>query len=101
MPGTTTSWGRRVPAAASLFTFAWFLIQGLALDMKIAIAFSTVALFGCCMFCHGELVRLKPDPRHLTGFWTRFRTGWADQLRRATTVARGVPTPDGPPDGTR
>jgi len=64
-------------AAASLFTFAWFLIQGLALDMKIAIAFSTVALFGCCMFCHGELVRLKPDPRHLTGFYMFVSLGGA------------------------
>jgi hypothetical protein len=64
-------------AAASLFTFASFLIKGLALDMKIAIAFSTVALFGCCMFCHGELVRLKPDPRHLTGFYMFVSLGGA------------------------
>ena len=25
-------------------------------------------LFVCCMFCHGELARLKPDPAHLTAF---------------------------------
>jgi SAM-dependent methyltransferase len=28
-----------------------------------------VALFICCMFCHGELARLKPDPAHLTSFY--------------------------------
>jgi SAM-dependent methyltransferase len=27
------------------------------------------ALFICCMFCHGELARLKPDPSHLTSFY--------------------------------
>ena len=64
-------------AAGSLFVFAWFLVKGLSLDMKIAITFSNVALFGCCMFCHGELVRLKPDPRHLTGFYMFVSLGGA------------------------
>ena len=64
-------------AAASLFTFGWFLVKGLALDMKVAIAFSNLALFGCCMFCHGELVRLKPHPRHLTGFYMFVSLGGA------------------------
>lgn len=27
------------------------------------------ALFICCMFCHGELARLKPEPSHLTSFY--------------------------------
>jgi SAM-dependent methyltransferase len=27
------------------------------------------ALFICCMFCHGELARLKPDPSQLTSFY--------------------------------
>ena len=27
------------------------------------------ALFICCMFCHGELARLKPDPSYLTSFY--------------------------------
>jgi SAM-dependent methyltransferase len=26
-------------------------------------------LFVCCMFCHGELARLKPDPSQLTSFY--------------------------------
>jgi spermidine synthase len=28
-----------------------------------------LGLFVCCMFCHGELVRLKPDPSQLTSFY--------------------------------
>jgi hypothetical protein len=32
-------------------------------------------LFICCMVCHGELARLKPDPRHLTGFYLMISLG--------------------------
>ena len=35
------------------------------------------ALFVCCMFCHGELVHRKPDPRHLTGFYVMVSLGGA------------------------
>ena len=31
----------------------------------------------CCMVCHGELVRLKPSPRHLTGFYLMVAGGGA------------------------
>jgi hypothetical protein len=34
-------------------------------------------LFVCCMFCHGELARLKPDPRHLTQFYVMLSLGGA------------------------
>jgi SAM-dependent methyltransferase len=38
-------------------------------------------LFVCCMFCHGELARLKPDrsrdPSHLTGFYLMCALGGA------------------------
>ncbi len=33
------------------------------------------ALFICCMVCHGELARLKPDPRHLTSFYMMISLG--------------------------
>jgi len=32
-------------------------------------------LFICCMVCHGELARLKPDPRHLTSFYLMISLG--------------------------
>jgi hypothetical protein len=32
-------------------------------------------LFICCMVCHGELARLKPDPRHLTSFYMMISLG--------------------------
>src|SRR5262249_14812276 len=31
----------------------------------------------CCMVCHGELVRLKPHPRYLTGFYVTVSLGGA------------------------
>jgi hypothetical protein len=34
-------------------------------------------LFICCMFCHGELARLKPDPSHLTLFYLMLSLGGA------------------------
>jgi len=34
-------------------------------------------LFVCCMFCHGELARLKPDPKYLTGFYLMVSLGGA------------------------
>jgi hypothetical protein len=34
-------------------------------------------LFVCCMFCHGELARLKPDPSHLTLFYLMLSLGGA------------------------
>lgn len=35
------------------------------------------ALFFCCMVCHGELVRLRPSPRHLTAFYLASSGGGA------------------------
>jgi spermidine synthase len=34
-------------------------------------------LFVACMVCHGELVRLKPPPRYLTGFYLAISVGGA------------------------
>ena len=40
-----------------------------------AIPTFVAALFVCCMVCHGELARLKPDPRHLTSFYMMLSLG--------------------------
>ena len=37
----------------------------------------SVGLFVACMFCHGELVALKPHPRHLTTFYLMVSIGGA------------------------
>jgi len=48
-----------------------------AIRMPWIIASFSAALFVCCMVCHGELARLKPDPRHLTGFYVTVSLGGA------------------------
>jgi tryptophan-rich sensory protein len=40
-----------------------------------AIPIFVITLFVCCMVCHGELARLKPDPRHLTSFYLMISLG--------------------------
>lgn len=47
------------------------------LDLRLVIALMAASLFVCCMACHGELVRLKPDPRYLTGFYVTISFGGA------------------------
>jgi len=42
-----------------------------------AIPTFVAALFIGCMVCHGELARLKPDPKHLTSFYMMISLGGA------------------------
>jgi spermidine synthase len=43
----------------------------------LLVALYLLGLFVACMFCHGELARLKPDPRHLTRFYLMLSAGGA------------------------
>jgi hypothetical protein len=47
------------------------------LPIKVLIPLFCCGLFVCCMFCHGELARLKPDPAHLTTFYLMCSVGGA------------------------
>ena len=48
-----------------------------SLDLTQAAPLYLVGLFVSCMFCHGELALLKPDPRHLTRFYLMMSLGGA------------------------
>jgi len=48
-----------------------------SLSLSVAAPLYLVGLFVACMFCHGELARLKPDPRHLTRFYLMMSVGGA------------------------
>jgi SAM-dependent methyltransferase len=48
-----------------------------SLDLQLAAPLYLVGLFASCMFCHGELARLKPDPTHLTRFYLMISLGGA------------------------
>lgn len=41
------------------------------------IAIFSLVLFACCMVCHGELVKLKPNPAYLTRFYLLVSAGGA------------------------
>lgn len=46
-------------------------------NVRIAIPLYGAGLFLCSLFCHGELARLKPTPRHLTRFYLMLSLGSA------------------------
>ncbi len=46
-------------------------------DLQLAAILYFSGMFVACMFCHGELARLKPDPRYLTRFYLMLSLGGA------------------------
>jgi spermidine synthase len=46
-------------------------------EMAVDIGLMCVGFFVCCMVCHGELSRLKPHPRLLTGYFLMISVGGA------------------------
>lgn len=64
--------------AAALGVMAWTLAdQDLTQRLELQIGVFCVGLFIACMFCHGELARLKPAPRYLTRFYLMVSLGGA------------------------
>lgn len=52
-----------------LTPFALVFSQTGAPFILLGILIYSLTLFCCCMICHGELYRLKPDPKHLDKFY--------------------------------
>ena len=75
--------------AAALGVMAWTLADpNLTHELEIQVGVFCIGLFLACMFCHGELVRLKPAPRYLTRFYLMISIGGA-----AGAVAVGIVAP--------
>ena len=55
---------------------------------QIQVGVFCVGLFLACMFCHGELVRLKPAPDYLTRFYLMISLGGARRCRRSSASSR-------------
>lgn len=53
------------------------LLVGVHAPIAVQLAVDLVGLFAYCMVCHGELVRVKPPPRHLTAFYLTISAGGA------------------------
>ena len=75
-------WYRRAwllgPTAVLLGFCAWGLqTSDVTLDIKIAVPLYLAGLFMFCMFCHGELAKMRPSPRYLTLFYLMISLGGA------------------------
>ena len=56
---------------------AYVMTQPLEMPVRWQIATYAALLFFACMFCHGEVVARRPDPRHLTTFYLAISIGGA------------------------
>ncbi len=63
--------------AAAMAQACVVLHRGVFLDLRLQIASYSFTLFASCMFCHGELVALKPHIKHLTSYYWMIAAGGA------------------------
>lgn len=61
--------------AVACVTVVTFRSSQMPILPQLIVDFGT--LFVCCMVCHGELVKLKPQPSHLTSFYLATAAGGA------------------------
>jgi SAM-dependent methyltransferase len=61
----------------SLVAAGMALFEGADMPIVTQVVIYSVVMFAGCMVCHGELYRLKPDPRHLTSFYLMIAAGGA------------------------
>ncbi|MFM8342883.1 MAG: fused MFS/spermidine synthase, partial [Methylomonas sp.] len=53
------------------------LYQGSKIGLEWQISIYSLGLFFCCMICHGELFRLRPQPSQLTAYYLAISVGGA------------------------
>ncbi len=76
-------WYRRIwflcalPVALGILAWLGNLSPSDRPDMRLCIALYSIAFFTVCMVCHGELSRLKPHPKFLTGYFLMVSIGGA------------------------
>jgi SAM-dependent methyltransferase len=78
-----SGWYRRNPYLQLLAVALGSMAYALSVDstgsvpIRVMVPLFAMGLFTCCMVCHGELARLKPDPRYLTHFYVMIAAGGA------------------------
>lgn len=67
-----------IPAMTLLVCCAYGLTtDDVTLNVKVAVPLYSGGLFVWCLFCHGELAKLKPGPRDLTSYYLMIAAGGA------------------------
>jgi hypothetical protein len=61
----------------SLLEIVLILLLRVTMPVVLSLSVYLIGLFMACMVCHGELVRLKPEPRLLTSFYLHIAFGGA------------------------
>jgi len=69
-------WLRILAFALGILAYAIFNINFVE-AIQVSVPIFLAGLFACCMFCHGELNRLRPGARNLTGFYLTIAAGGA------------------------
>jgi hypothetical protein len=69
-------WLRILAFALGMLGYAIYTIDAIE-AIQISIPIFLLGLFACCMFCHGELNRLRPESSGLTGFYLVIAAGGA------------------------
>lgn len=64
-------------SALSFSTLQAAKLGGLKPPLVIEVGLYLIGLFACCMVCHGEVVKLKPHPKRMTGFYLTLSAGGA------------------------
>jgi SAM-dependent methyltransferase len=73
-------WYRRalfLPLAVPALAGMAYLVPQLTVTLPVLICSFSGGFFVCCMLCHGELARHKPDPTHLTFYYLMVSLGGA------------------------
>jgi hypothetical protein len=79
----SSGWYRRNPYLQLLAVALGSMAYGITVDtvnvlpIWALLGIYGLGLFTCCMVCHGELARLKPDPQYLTHFFLTISAGGA------------------------
>ncbi len=69
-------WTRLLAFALGVLGYAIYNINSVE-ALQISLPIFLAGLLVCCVFCHGELHRLRPDPQHLTSFYLVIGAGGA------------------------
>ena len=67
----------RIALPVSWVVIGYGLLWSAPVGVRTQVALASGALLVCCMFCHGELARRKPDTAQLTGFYVMVALGGA------------------------